>query len=340
MRPGRHGCQGRIPISELADIMAPVVSAVGAAHAHGIIHRDLKPDNIFLHRQLDGTDIVKVLDFGVAKVTEVDEDLGAEAGLTRTGAVLGTPMYMSPEQVFGETDLDHRADVWAVGIILYQCLSGVLPTAGANPGQVFKIIVAGKIKPIRAVSTNVPDDLAELIDATLSRKRTERPNDLRPVLDVLHRYSERRVQPFGPPRLAWAAHSGDLEPPSTYDSTAEGQDTAELSAVSGGPATVEDRGRAWLLVVGGLAAVLVLAAVVWFASGLPTRSPPVVGTRSRVHQAASGQAVPMAPRSALATTADSAAGLPGAPGRFTSERFPRRGPRRPASPHPEDPYGF
>src|SRR5215510_7676593 len=117
----------KIPLGELAEILVPVVSAVGTAHALGIVHRDLKPENIFLSRGPAGERVVKILDFGIAKLTALDGEAMRSTGIT-TSTVLGTPAYMAPEQVFGESDLDHRADIWALGLLLYQCLSGVLPT--------------------------------------------------------------------------------------------------------------------------------------------------------------------------------------------------------------------
>src|SRR5207237_6728118 len=109
--------------------------------ARGIVPRDHKPENIFLARGSSGERVVKVLDFGIAKLIALDGEAMQSSGLA-TSAVLGTPAYMSPEQVFGETDLDHRADIWALGIVLYQCLSGVLPTQGDNIGQVLRNVVA------------------------------------------------------------------------------------------------------------------------------------------------------------------------------------------------------
>src|ERR1043165_1346979 len=122
----------RIAVRELAAIMVQVVSAVGAAHALGIVHRDLKPENIFLCHGPTAVPVVKILDFGIAKLTALDGEARRSTGLT-TGAVLGTPEYMAPEQVFAEADLDHRADIWALGLIIYQSLSGVLPTQAGEP---------------------------------------------------------------------------------------------------------------------------------------------------------------------------------------------------------------
>jgi len=122
----------RVPLHELTAILLPVVSALGSAHALGIIHRDLKPENIFLTRgSAGGKDGVKVLDFGIAKLTAQEGD-AASSGITHTGAVMGTPYYMAPEQVFGEKAIDHRADIWALGVILYECVSGRKPIGGSS----------------------------------------------------------------------------------------------------------------------------------------------------------------------------------------------------------------
>src|SRR5439155_19831733 len=116
----------QLPLPEIADIMLKVVSAISAAHAAGIVHRDLKPDNIFLVTRSDGTWDVKVLDFGLAKLTATEGDAATSGGggLTRSGDIVGTPQYMAPEQAFGERDIDHRVDIWALGVILFECLTG------------------------------------------------------------------------------------------------------------------------------------------------------------------------------------------------------------------------
>jgi serine/threonine-protein kinase len=172
-----------------------VVSAVGAAHALGIVHRDLKPENIFI--EAGPPRMVKVLDFGVAKLTAAEGDAAATAGLTESGALVGTPYYMSPEQAFGERDVDHRTDVWALGLILYRCLSGVLPTRAENVGQVFKSIVARPIRPLAQAAPEVPADVAALVDKMLSRARRHRSGDLHEVTAVLERYTDVRAPEFG-----------------------------------------------------------------------------------------------------------------------------------------------
>jgi tRNA A-37 threonylcarbamoyl transferase component Bud32 len=191
----RIGREGKLALPEAAALLLPVVSAVGAAHALGIVHRDLKPENIFLDEGPPAR--VKVLDFGIAKLTAREGAAAETAALTASGTLLGTPYYMSPEQAFGERDVDHRTDVWALGLILYRCLSGVLPTQADNVGQVFKSIVARPIRPLAEAAPDLPSDVATLVDRMLSRGRRHRPDDLHEVVEVLERHTDARAPAFG-----------------------------------------------------------------------------------------------------------------------------------------------
>ena len=177
--------EGRLSPSETAQIMGPVISAVSAAHAAGIVHRDLKPENIFLSQYAGRPTITpKVLDFGIAKLVAHNTGARNESSLTRTGSVLGTPYYMSPEQVFGEKDVDVRADIWALGVILYQCLCGERPFEGDNFGQLLKSITVGRYQSIESVAPWVPPQLVTAIGSML-RDRQSRLTDLSEVEHVL-----------------------------------------------------------------------------------------------------------------------------------------------------------
>ena len=121
-----------LPIERSVGIARQVASALGAAHAKGIFHRDVKPENIYLVKRGD-VDFVKVVDFGISKAVKPAGDEGGEGyRLTHTGLLLGTPLYMSPEQARGEEDLDHRVDIWALGVLLYECLTGEVPFRANN----------------------------------------------------------------------------------------------------------------------------------------------------------------------------------------------------------------
>ncbi len=187
---------GRLSTEETARLLGPVVSAIGTAHAHGIVHRDIKPENLFVTRG----DVVKVLDFGIAKVRSTGAPAEG-AALTATGSVLGTPAYMAPEQIFGEKDVDHRADIWALGLVLYECLSGRSPTRdqAANVGQVLKTILARPIPPLSEVAPEVPDDVVAITMRMIARNRRKRPETLEETFAVLRRHAEFEAPEFGRP---------------------------------------------------------------------------------------------------------------------------------------------
>ncbi len=201
----RHGS---LPLGDAAALLAPAVSAVGAAHARGIVHRDLKPDNIFLVDQPGGLVEVKVLDFGVAKLTATEGDAARTAALTQTGELVGTPYYMSPEQSFGEPDVDHRTDLWALGVILYECLAGRRPFEGTNLGQVLKGVTRGDYTRLDELRADLPKDVSEIVAQLLSVPRADRPSDLRPLHAVLARHGQITTASFGAAAsVEWTAPS-------------------------------------------------------------------------------------------------------------------------------------
>lgn len=175
----------RLSTEEVAPIVIAIAQAIHAAHERGVIHRDLKPDNVFLAKTA-----VKVLDFGIAKLTQADDAIASTNGtLTRTGALLGTPHYMAPEVIFGEDDIDARADIWSLGVILYQALSGTRPFDGDNAGQVFKAIALDPYVPIATRVPLVPPSVASLIDRMLAHARAERVSDLTEVVRVFEPFT-------------------------------------------------------------------------------------------------------------------------------------------------------
>jgi serine/threonine protein kinase len=240
----------RIALTALVNILVPVISAVGTAHALGVVHRDLKPENIFLARGPTGERVVKVLDFGIAKLTALDGEAARSSGITTT-AVLGTPAYMAPEQVFGEKDVDHLADIWALGILLYQCLSGVLPTQGENVGQVLKHVLAKPFEPLEQLVPDLPPDISRLVARMLARERAERPADLREVLEILQKLAPGEWQGFGPPAQRLTAY----EMPVTATAP-----TPEPAVEPVSRERVRDRGRRWI-VIGAAGAALSIALI-------------------------------------------------------------------------------
>ncbi|MFO0639893.1 MAG: serine/threonine-protein kinase [Polyangiaceae bacterium] len=164
--------RGPLALDEARAIFAPVAEALVAAHEAGVVHRDLKPDNVFLARGADGDVEVKVLDFGIAKIAT----LTSGPRMTDTGDLVGTPLYMAPEVVFGELDVDGRADVWALGVMLYEALTGAPPTAAPTVGLTLKAITSGPLRPLSEAAPDVPRPLAALVDRMLTRAPGERPS--------------------------------------------------------------------------------------------------------------------------------------------------------------------
>ena len=118
---------GSLPAPRAASIIHQAADALAVAHDHGIVHRDLKPDNIMIAKGRDGSDLVKVVDFGIAKASSSDAQK-----VTKTGLVVGTPEYMSPEQLAGDK-LDGRSDIYSLGLVAFNCLTGVLPFPAIRP---------------------------------------------------------------------------------------------------------------------------------------------------------------------------------------------------------------
>ncbi|MEM1032787.1 MAG: protein kinase [Myxococcota bacterium] len=171
----REGC---LTVSEAARWMRCLADAVRHAHRHGVVHRDLKPDNIFIADEDGPERVPKLIDFGIAKVNEAFKHTGK---LTKTGSVLGTPTYMAPEQVYGERDIDGRADCWALGMTMYEALTGVCPTEADNVGQVFKAFVKRDFRDLSEIRPDHPTELTNLVDRMLAAD----PGD-RPSLDEVH----------------------------------------------------------------------------------------------------------------------------------------------------------
>jgi len=158
--------RGPLEPTELAPIVAGTCAGLHAAHAKGVVHRDLKPDNIFLCPTPHGLQ-VKLLDFGISKLS------GGER-LTQTGEVLGTPRYMSPEQLGAEPDIDARADVYALGVMLYEALAGQPPFLATTPTDLIIAILNGKVAPLRAVKPDVPEAVESVVLRAMSRSRAAR----------------------------------------------------------------------------------------------------------------------------------------------------------------------
>jgi serine/threonine-protein kinase len=160
---------GRLEVDEALTLLAPVIEAVAFAHERGVIHRDLKPENVFLARAQNGAIVPKLLDFGISRIVH-----GDDIKMTATGMTVGTPAYMSPEQIRADRPIDARSDVWALGVILHELLSGALPfDAEAQSGLFVKIVTEAPI-PLDAALPGAPPALAAIVAWCLRANPAER----------------------------------------------------------------------------------------------------------------------------------------------------------------------
>jgi serine/threonine-protein kinase len=178
--------RGTLPRAEAVDLCIEILDALTAVHAKGVIHRDLKPGNIMLVTQPGGSRIVKVLDFGICRLQDQTQ---SALNLTRTGSVFGTPRYMSPEQAKGNKEIDHRADLYSVGVILYRCITGGFPFQGDNYNALLNAIANDDPTPPSKHLDTIPDGLEAIIIKAITRGIGERYQSAEGFIEALAPYA-------------------------------------------------------------------------------------------------------------------------------------------------------
>ncbi len=315
-----------IAVEDAVEYVLHVCEAMGEAHASGIVHRDLKPANLFLTTDTGGAPCVKVLDFGVSKLT------GAELQLTGTVQALGSPLYMSPEQMQAAREVDARSDIWALGVVLFELLAGTTPFHAETLPELCTKVFFGEPRALASLRPDVPAALGAVILGCLEKDRTRRFQTVAALAAALAPFASPRARIYADRVAAIQGvalapeRSTDRLPPSDHReerrvSLASTPPLVETRASSTSLAvTPPRRGRAGLF---ALAAALAIATPIAAYFGLRSRGaeataivPPLPASVDHAAPgapSASGPAVVAAAPSAAAAPAPSAAPLPSAP---------------------------
>ena len=198
---------GPLPITEAVDCVIEVLEAVAEAHAAGIVHRDLKPSNLFRADRAAGT-VMKVLDFGISKAADA-----AGVSLTKTHSMMGSPAYMSPEQILATKAVDARADVWSMGVVLYELLGGAPPFEGEQMGTILTAVLTAPIPPLDGLRAGLPDGLAAVVHRCLERDLVRRWDSVAELAQALAPYASTAGALLAPRIVRHATGTGTVRVP-------------------------------------------------------------------------------------------------------------------------------
>ena len=259
---------GAMNEGEAAGLLRAVCNALAAAHDKGIVHRDLKPDNIFLIPDLEtGGERPKLLDFGIAKLT----DLGSANAATKTGAVMGTPTYMSPEQCRGSSDVDHRADLYSIGCIYYQLLTGRPPFATQSAGEVIGMHLYVQPDPPSRHHAGISPDSDAVVMQLLAKDPAQRPQSARDLATQLQMLAHAHgwISASSPPAMRSGADSfgGYVPQPTPQYTPAPPNQPTTLSGAASQSVVKAPKSRVGVGVAIGLVAAAVIVAVALGVSG-------------------------------------------------------------------------
>jgi hypothetical protein len=231
--------RGPMTPPEMAEVILPMADALAAAHHQGITHRDLKPDNVQLVPRHGNPRYVKLLDFGIAKLSAA-ASTGPEASGTKTGQVMGTPTYMSPEQAMGRTrEIDHRTDVYALGIIMYQMLTGDVPFNADSFGDLMLMHLQQTPPALQYRRPDLPPVWNDIIQICLAKSREHRFGSMRELQDAIRaglagQALARAPQPIGPHGTVAMGPPGSYAPSTGSYGTAPTTPGADRTAPPGG----------------------------------------------------------------------------------------------------------
>ncbi|WP_437332146.1 serine/threonine-protein kinase [Sorangium sp. So ce394] len=308
--------RGALSLDDAVEYVLQTCEAVGEAHAAGIVHRDLKPANLFVTHDVSGSPCIKVLDFGISKIS------GADLALTDDDQTLGSPYYMSPEQMLSSKDVDPRSDLWALGILLYELIAGQTPFHADSLPEFYGRILAARPTPLRERRSDVPPELDAAIQRCLTHDREQRWRDVAAFAGALAPHAPARargypervsrvldmqrlslsgskdepgarpIEPSPPPASAGAVEETAPLPLNSVEETAHTLSPPRSTSSSHELLGAKPRRRALLLFAGALFAGAALAALV---GGRQEGAPPPAPTGSPAAALGAPDAAPPAP---------------------------------------------
>jgi serine/threonine-protein kinase len=331
--------QGRLSFEQASDFVLQACEAIAEAHSLGIVHRDLKPANLFVIRRPDGALSVKVLDFGISKVTGGPMS-SRDASFTRTNAVMGSPLYMSPEQMHSAKDVDSRTDIWALGVILYELVSGVPPFLAETMPELIARILSQPPTPLAQLRPDAPAGFEAMILRCLERDRERRYESVGQLAAELVTFAPRRAR-VSLERISGVLRSSGLS--ATALATPPSSDPTQNAPAATQAAfgrTAAPSGRVGLAVVGGVALMLLVGVLVLRRDLLPFQNNGHASDAAPAAPSASATQLPAAatlaamPGPETPPLVASSAATPLAP---TPAATPSARPREPISPAPRRP---
>jgi serine/threonine protein kinase len=281
---------GATPFGTAIDYVLQACEALAEAHVQGIVHRDLKPDNLFLARRTGGKEVIKILDFGISKLSDKYTSSSRVNVVTQAGDRLGTPLYMSPEQLEGAPNVDARTDLWAMGVVLYELCTGTIPFTGDSLPALCTAVLTKTPIPPSTLKPELPPEIDLIIARCLAKAPDDRYQNVAELASELAPFASRAGQARVSHTVQTITDSGDTVRPPRWEAVEEG--SVVRVQRSDAPAVVVEAGRSgrpkWVMAAGVVVVVGAACGVTgWWLTGGTKATSNAASTSTSTSNAAS-----------------------------------------------------